>query len=259
MRFTLIAAALAVFIFTTAGAKTVLITGSNSGIGLEFAKQYAAKGWDVIATHRRTSEPESLVAVRAQYPDLVRIRTMDVTNFGQIDALAAELEGTPIDLLISNAGITGNFRDPTPQSFGTLDYEQWEDFMRINALGGLKISEAFVEHVKASEDKTILSLSTLAGSFGYKGPNMPGAYWYKASKTALNMYMKMLADDLKKDGIIVAIVSPGSVAVEKMGDFRRPGMIETNVSVSSMISVVEGLTIEDSGSFFHYNGSPQPF
>lgn len=259
MRLTLLAAALTVFVTATADAKTVLITGSNSGIGLEFAKQYAAKGWDVVTTHRRDTAPESLSTLKNAYPDQVRIETMDVTNFDQIDSLATKLEGTAIDLLISNAGITGDFRNPAPQSFGTLDYEQWENFMRINALGGLKVSEAFVEHVKASEDKTILSLSSLAGSFGFKGPNMPGAYWYKASKTALNMYMKMVADDLRKDGVIVTLISPGSVAVEKMGDFRMPGMIETNVSVSNMISVIEGLTIEDSGAFYHYDGSPQPF
>lgn len=259
MRLTMLTAAFAVILTLTAEAKTVLITGSNSGIGLEFAKQYAAMGWDVIATHRRSTEPDSLVALRGQFPDQVQVETMDVTNHEQIDALAAKLEGTAIDVLINNAGITGDFRNPAPQSFGSLDYEAWESFMRINALGPLKISEAFAPHIKASEDKKIVSISSLAGSFGFRGPNMPGGYWYKASKTALNMYMKNVASDLQKDGVTVALLSPGTVKVEKMGDVSFPGLIEPSESIGGMISVIDGLTIADAGSYYRYDGTKQPF
>lgn len=259
MRLTIAAAAMAALFATSADAKTVLITGSNSGIGLEFAKQYAAKGWDVVATHRRASAPESLAALRDKYPEQVRVETMDVTNHEQIDALASALEGTAIDVLINNAGITGNFRNPAPQSFGTLAYDDWENFMRINALGPLKISEAFAPHVKASEDKKIVAVSSLAGSFGYQGPNMAGGYWYKASKATLNMYMKNVASDLKGDGVTVALLSPGTVKVEKMGDVNFPGLISPADSIGGMISVIDGLTIEDSGAYYRYDGTAQPF
>jgi len=243
---------------TSTAAKTVLITGSNSGIGLEFAKQYAAKGWDVITTHRRSSEPESLTNLRSQYPELIHIETMDVTNHEQIDTLAAKLEGTHIDVLISNAGITGDFRNPAPQSFGTLDYDQWEDFMRINALGSLKVSEAFSGHVKGSEDKTIAAITSLAGTLGYDGPTMPGGYWYKGSKATLNAYMNFVASELKKDGVIVVLLSPGQVKVEKMGDVSFPGLIEPAESISGMISVIESLKPQDSGKLYSYNGNQQP-
>lgn len=242
-----------------ASAKTVLVTGSNSGIGLEFAKQYAARGWDVVATHRRDDDPPTLIALRDAYPDQVRIETMDVTNHDQIDALASKLSDTPIDVLINNAGITGDFRNPAPQSFGTLAYDQWENFMRINALGPVKITEAFTPHVKMSDDKKVLSVTSLAGSFGFAGPNMAGGYWYKASKTALNMYMKNIASDLKGDGVIVALLSPGTVKVEKMGDVSFPGLIEPEESISGMIAVIDGLSIDDAGAFYRYDGSPQPF
>lgn len=259
MRLTFLAAALSALLSLSAHAKTVLITGSNSGIGLEFSKQYAAKGWDVIATHRRSEPPASLIALREQYPDLIHIETMDVTNHEQIDALAKKLEGTAIDILINNAGITGDFRQPAPQSFGTLAYDQWENFMRINALGPLKISEAFAPHVKASEEKKILAVSSLAGSFGYQGPNMAGGYWYKASKATLNMYMKNVAADLEKDGVIVALLSPGTVKVEKMGDVNFPGLLEPSESIGGMITVIDNLSIKDSGAYYRYDGTPQPF
>ncbi|NKB44477.1 MAG: SDR family NAD(P)-dependent oxidoreductase [Alphaproteobacteria bacterium] len=259
MRLTLFAAAIAAFVATSADAKTVLITGSNSGIGLEFAKQYAAKGWDVIATHRRSEAPESLKTLLAKHPDLIHIETMDVSNHEQIDALAAKLSDTAIDVLINNAGITGDFRNPAPQSFGTLAYDDWENFMRINALGPLKISEAFAPHVKASEDKKIVAVSSLAGSFGFKGPTMPGGYWYKVSKVTLNGYMKNVANDLKGDGVTVALLSPGQVKVEKMGNVNFPGLIEPSESIGGMISIIDGLTIEDSGAYYSYDGKPQPF
>ena len=250
MRLILLVATIMVLITTHADAKTVLITGSNSGIGLEFAKQYAAKGWNVIATHRRKSTPDSLINLGNQYSGLIQIETMDVTNHQQVDALAAKLVGKTVDVLISNAGITGDFLDPSPQSFGTLDYNQWENFMRINALGGLKVIEAFAAHVKTSEDKTIVSITSLAGSFGFKGPTMPGGYWYKASKAALNMYIKILSGDLRKDGIIVASLSPGQVKVEKLAGINFPGLIEPKESIKGMMSVIEDLTLEDSGKLF---------
>ena len=110
-----------------AAADTVLITGANQGIGLEFAKEYAARGWTVIATHRRTSTPEELAKLAAKYPK-VRIERMDVTDPAQIAALGAKLKGVPIDILLSNAGLvrTDPVNKPggnTNQMFGTLDLQ----------------------------------------------------------------------------------------------------------------------------------------
>lgn len=103
-----------------AEAATVMVTGANRGIGLEFARQYADKGWMVFATHRRTNIPESLASLKAQYPDLVRIETLDVKDHTGIDALAKNLEGVPIDLIVHNAGISGG--GSAIQQFGKLDY-----------------------------------------------------------------------------------------------------------------------------------------
>lgn len=241
-----------------AEAKTVLISGANSGLGLEFAKQYSALGWQVIATHRRDEVPQSLVDLSGAR-DNVRIERMDITKHDEIDALAEKLAAIPIDLLINNAGMTGDFRQPEAQSFGTLDYQQFNTFMWTNALGALKVTEAFTPHVKASESGKIVAISSLAGSFGAGGGGMPGGYWYKVSKAALNMFMTNVAMELRPQGIAVALLSPGEVRVEKMGGYNNPRLIEPDVSISGMIEVIDALNVETSGAFIRYNGEPQPF
>lgn len=126
-------------------ADTVLITGSNSGIGFELARQYAAEDWTVIATHRRDSMPESLAHLSAVY-DNVRVEKIDVTDVATMIAVADKLDGMPIDILINNAGIVGALVDPA-QQFGQLDFDQYERYMDINMAGPLRMSEVFYDNV----------------------------------------------------------------------------------------------------------------
>ncbi len=249
-------------LMSAAQAQTVLITGSNRGIGLEFAKQYADKDWTVIATHRRDTTPDTLAALESQYPD-VRAEKLDVTDHASIDALAEKLAGMPIDVLINNAGITGDFTKPKPQSLGTLDYDMAVHFFRTNALGALKVSEAFMDNVVASDQKKIVAISSLAGSFGGESGGKGGIYWYRSSKAALNMMMVGVAADSRRKGVTVAVLSPGTVKVEKVAEMVErmglKGFIETAESISGLITVIENLTREDSGTFIRYNGEPQPF
>src|SRR5690348_6775923 len=134
-------------------ADTVLITGANTGIGLEFAKEYAAKGWTVIATHRRSSPPKSLTDLARSYQDKVRIETLDVTDPNQASTLATKLANVPIDVLINNAGVYNDrskcdpeddacHGDWTVESFGKLKYSLLDTIMAVNIKGPLVVSEA---------------------------------------------------------------------------------------------------------------------
>lgn len=243
-------------------AETVMITGANSGIGLEFARQYSEKGWNVIATHRRDTIPELLAELAGRY-NTVRIERMDVTNHGEIDALAKKLAGTPIDVLINNAGVVllGQLGDPNAaaaQQFGTLDYDQFDIYMHTNVSGPIKIAEAFLGSVRAGQQKKIINISSAAGSLTIP-VRYSGMYWYKASKSALNMLMKTLAHQLSEDGITVVMFHPGTVRIEKLENVEFPGMIEPEVSISGMIDVIDNLKLEDSGKFLTHTGEPQPF
>lgn len=243
-------------------ADTVLITGANSGIGLEFSRQYAARGWTVIATHRRSQTPDTLQALSDEY-DNVRVERMDVTDQAQINTLAAKLKDTAIDVLINNAGIaqigefTGIGMDKN-QTLGTLNYAQFDLFMKTNVRGPIMISEAFMDHVKASNHKKIVSISSASGMVSATPPR-GGMYWYGVSKAALNKLMVTLSADLRDDGVTVVMFHPGAVKVEKFADLDWPGMEESEDAIANMIKTIDGLTIADTGRFLQNTGKTQPW
>jgi len=251
-----------------AAADTVLITGANQGIGLEFAKEYAARGWTVIATHRRSSTPEELAKLAAQYPK-VRIERMDVTDAAQIEALGQKLKGQPIDVLLSNAGLVRT--DPldkpggnTNQMFGTLDYRLLDDFIHTNVAGPLKIAETFVGNVEASRQKKIVAISSAAASvsvppFMPNGSPVPDHYWYRISKAALNSAMRLLSAQLHDSGVTVVMFHPGGVQVESFGAVKLPGFVPPAEAVGKMIHTIDALTLKDSGRFLDNDGRDHPW
>jgi NAD(P)-dependent dehydrogenase (short-subunit alcohol dehydrogenase family) len=241
-------------------APTVLVTGANRGIGLEFARQYAARGWRVIATARDPAsarELQALAQASATTRVEVAVERLDVTDAADVAALAAKYHGQPIDVLINNAGLTGDFRGKG-QKLGSLDYAEGETMMAVNAFGPLRVSEAFYDNVRNSKQKNIVAITALLGvhSFNYGG--FDGAYWYKGTKAAMNALMANLAREAAKDGVVVALLTPGEVAVEKV---RNPGpeFIAPEVSIRGMIGVIDGLTLADSAAIIRYNGKRYAF
>ncbi len=246
-----------------APAGTVLITGANQGIGLEFAKQYAARGWTVIATHRRASTPVELARLAEKHLQ-VRIESMDVTEAAQIEALGAKLKGVPIDVLLHNAGLVRTEPLDRPagnanQIFGTLDYALLDDFIRTNVAGPLKITETFIENVKASRQKKIVAISSAAGSvsvppFMPNGAPLPDHYWYRISKAALNSAMRLLSAQFQDDGVTVVMFHPGGVQVESFGNLKVPGLVSPQEAIGNMIRTIDGLSAKDSGRFIDNDG-----
>jgi len=242
-----------------AQADTVLITGANSGIGLEFAKEYAARGWTVVATHHHDTTPVTLAALSSRYRN-VRVERLDVTDAGQIQALASKLENVPIDVLINNAGVYNDHGNWRTQDFGRLDFALMDTIMAVNVKGPLMVSEAFVANVKASREKKIINISSTNGSLTEPLPG-DGAIFYRASKAALNREMQLVALALKRDGIIVVLMHPGAVLTERQAYLRGkyPGMVEMPFTVHHMIDTIAGLTLKDTGRFMLYDGSTVPW
>ncbi|HVS25574.1 MAG TPA: SDR family oxidoreductase [Gammaproteobacteria bacterium] len=250
-----------------AAADTVLITGANSGIGLEFVKQYAAKGWNVIATHRRSGVPESLATVIKEHKN-VRVERLDVTSPDDLKALTAKLAGEPIDLLINNAGVYNDrskcHDDDCPgdwgtQSFGDLHYDLLDTIMAVNVKGPLMVSEALLPNVKASKRKTIIAISSTNGSLTDQLAGS-GAIFYRASKAALNRAFQLVARQEQKEGVTVVMLHPGAVVTERQAYLEGfKGMIEMPFSVSQMIATIDKLTIADTGKFLNYDGTTAPW
>lgn len=231
-----------------ARAETVLITGSNRGLGFELASQYAAGGWTVIATARTPDDDEALQALASQYAS-VRIEALDVTDHSQIDDLAEQLRGTAIDVLINNAGILG---DPGAQRLGNLDFSAAEPLFATNTFGPLKMADAFLKHVEASETKKVMNISSVVGSISLTNGNI---YFYRASKTALNMLMRNFAKDTAERGIIVGMIHPGVVDTDMSAPFDIP-KVSVEESATGIRTVVDWYTSETTGTFMQYTGEP---
>jgi len=225
---------------------TVLITGANRGLGLEFARQYAADGWRVIACARH-ADAATLQALTASGSQ-VSAHALDVTDHAAVDRLAAGLSGTGIDVLLNVAGVMGSKR------FGAVDYAEWTGVLAVNVLAPMKMAEAFVEHVASSEQKKIVTLSSRMGSIG---DNTSGGYYaYRSAKAAANAVMKSLALDLAGRGIIAVPIHPGWVRTD-MGGASAP--LTAPDSVAAIRKVIAALTTADSGRFLQYEGKELPW
>jgi NAD(P)-dependent dehydrogenase (short-subunit alcohol dehydrogenase family) len=227
---------------------TVFITGSNRGLGFEFASQYAAKGWRVIATARNLDKADDLKALAKAHDNFI-LEQLDVTDHARIDALAEQYKDQPIDILINNAALVN---DPNRgQMIGSIDFDTFDTYFHINAMGPLKLSEAFWDHVKASEKKIIATLTTGAGI------PAPGFLFYKASKATLDNFVDQLAEAGEKNGIKVVKLQPGFVDTHDLFDDARtpPFVTDIHQSIAGMINVMENLTPEQSGQTVRYDGT----
>jgi NAD(P)-dependent dehydrogenase (short-subunit alcohol dehydrogenase family) len=231
----------------SASSPTVLITGSNRGIGLEFVKQYSARGWNIIATVRKPESATDLQTIADSYEQLV-VEQLDVTNLERMLALQAKYENQPIDILLSNAGITPKYKSAFKTISG-IDWDMALKSMQVNAIAPLQLAQTFMDNVAASEQKKIVVISSKAGSFELS-PELPMMYSYRTSKAALNMYMYTLSFETPKKGITLSLLSPGQV--NTMAGMKMPNAIETDESVSKMLVVIDGLTPEQNGKFLDF-------
>ena len=236
---------------------TTLITGANRGIGLEFTRQYLEMGWNVIATARKPGKADQLIDLKEKYPDHLTIQQLDVTDHERIDELALELKDQPIDLLLNNAGISGGSSN---QIFGNMDYDVYESVLSVNTIGPLKMAEAFYPHVKNSELKKIVSVSSSEGSIGTAFKRGGGRlFFYRSSKTALNMVMVNLAFQLKGRGIAVGMVNPGLTDTDFVSGMPFPNMRSAELAVSDMIRNIETISVDNTAAYINYNGKPVPW
>lgn len=224
---------------------TIMITGASRGLGLEFARQYAADGDRVLAACRTPEAANDLQALEGD----VTAHRLDVTDLGRIESLARELEGEAIDILINNAGML-----TSGQRAGGVDYAAWEEELKVNTIGPIAVARAFLPHLRRGEGRRMAFLSSTLASIGM---NTSGAYTlYRSSKAGLNAAARSLAIDTEADGMIVLLLHPGWVRTD-MGGPKAP--MTPAQSVKALRALIDRARPEDSGRFFSYDAGELPW
>jgi NAD(P)-dependent dehydrogenase (short-subunit alcohol dehydrogenase family) len=224
---------------------TVLVTGANRGLGLEFVRQYAAEGASVHACARAPAAAEALQEIARRNSSQVHLHALDIADFGRIEALGRELADVPVDILLNNAGIYG----PRQQNVDAMDFAGWAEAFTINTMAPFKMAQTFRSHLRRGRQRKLVTISSQMGSIH---DNNGGYYAYRSSKAAVNAVVKGLAHDLAAEGIIAVALHPGWVRTD-MGGSAAPLLPEE--SVAHMRRLIAGLGPHDSGRFLRHDGT----
>ena len=229
---------------------TILITGTNRGIGLELTKIFAENNWDVIACCRNPKKADKLTALSKQYKNIM-IHKLDVEDFNDIENLKETLKKTKIDILLNNAGIYGGQKG---QFFGKIDYKSFKNTFKVNTLAPLKICETFIEQIKNSDKKTVAIITSMMGSISL---NKDGKeFIYRVTKCAANMVVKCLANELQNDEVTVLAIHPGWVKTD-MGGKDAP--VTPEESAKGIYNILTKADKSTTGKFLDFQGDELPW
>lgn len=225
---------------------SVLITGANRGLGLEFARQYAAEGWRVIAACRDPAMAHDLRGLKGS----VEILALDVTDKHSVGNLVDALGTSTIDVLLLNAGV----HLQKDCSLEALNEELWQREFNVNVIAPLLLARCLADPVARSDLRRIVAISSGSGSI--QNMKAGGNHAYRACKAALNASMKILASDLASRGVTVVPIAPGHTRTD-MGGSIAPYTAED--SVTRVRGAIGRLTFKDSGTFLSRDGTPLPW
>lgn len=238
---------------------TLLVTGANRGLGLELVRQYLDEGWNAVACCRAPDAADGLHALASGAGDRLCIESMDVNNADEITAVAKALDGAPIDLLINNAGIVDSYGtgvaegndDPDLKNY---DHEFWLEILNTNVVAPGRVTGEFADNVAASDRKLVVMMTSGLGSIANTWQG--GRYAYRTSKAGLNMLTRSAGEWLEARGITVIAIAPGWTRTE-LGGPNAPAAVED--SVAGMRAIFEKLTIEDTGTYWNFDGQQLPW
>jgi NAD(P)-dependent dehydrogenase (short-subunit alcohol dehydrogenase family) len=229
---------------------TIMIVGATRGIGLELTKQYANEGNQVIACARDTANA-SLLNEIASGSENIKIEQLDIADAGSIESASSRIGEEAIDSVIIVAGWVGGM--PDNQTIDNIDIDEWHNTLNINTIGPLLVAKAFKSNLAASGNGNLMILSSQLAASTWP---MGGMYIYSTTKAAVSKVGQILALDWAEDPIIVSIMHPGWVQTDMGGPTAE---ITAEESASGIRNVLSGLTKEDSGNFYKWNGDIHPW
>ena len=221
---------------------TILVTGTNKGVGLEITRLLSNRGDRVIACCRRPLEATALSKLEGN----IDIQEVSVGEDESVSQLASRLNGVAIDTIINNAGTMGP--EAKRQSVLDMDFSGWADAFNINSMGPVRIMQALLPNLKMTESPKVMTVTSQMGALSL---DMTSAHAYCSSKAALNKFMRLASIDLKSDGIAVGLVHPGWVRTD-MGGPRAH--LSPEESAAGCIEVTDTLSLDNTGGFWKWNG-----
>ena len=229
---------------------TILITGANRGLGLEFTRQYLSEGYAVIAAARNTGAAHRLRQLERDSKGSLSLVEADVADNASVRRAASNIQTPAIDILINCAGVMGG----DGQTIGSIDYHEWMRVLDVNVLGPMRMCEAYLDRVARSDRRLIVTLTSGMGSLADNTSG--GSIAYRTSKAAVNMAMRTAAIDLKSRGISCVVLNPGWVKTDLGGPNAK---LSPEQSVAAMRRLIAELGPNDSGRFYNYDGREYPW
>ena len=244
--------------------KTILVTGTNKGIGLEIVRQYLYEGFKVIATCRNLSKQDNLNELLNSFPDMISVYQMELLDEKSIESFSSKIKNIPIDIFINNAGVTFGYSRNAKLSntgislnkfntFGHIKSENWLPIFKANCIAPLLLTQLLYRNFLLGSEKKIVFISSKPASIT---ENTGGSmYMSRSSRSALNQVIKSLSIDLYNQGISVASISPGWVKTDSGG---INALIDVHTSVTGIKKIINELRLENTGKFWDYNGQLIP-
>ena len=245
--------------------KTILVTGTNKGIGLEIVRQYLYEGFKVIATCRNLSKQDNLNELLNSFPDMISVYQMELLDEKSIESFSSKIKDIPIDIFINNAGITFGYSRNAKLSntgislnklntFGYIQSDNWLPIFKANCIAPLLLTQLLYRNFLLGSEKKIVFISSKPASIT---ENTDGSmYMSRSSRSALNQVIKSLSIDLFNQGISVASISPGWVKTDSGG---INALIDVHTSVTGIKKIINELRLENTGKFWDYNGELIPW
>lgn len=241
--------------------KTVLITGANKGIGFETAKQLAQRDYFVyLGSRDKAKGNDAINKLKDLGISNVELIEIDVTNSNSIKQAKKGLESgiKSLDVLINNAGISAG----QPQNMSSIEIEDLRKVFDTNFFGAVQTTQQFLPLLKKSSEPRIVNVSSGLGSLALhsntQNPNFAIYDAYSCSKTALNAFTVMLANELKdtnlpagRQSFKINSVTPGYTATD-LNDFKGIQTVEQAAKV-----IVKYATMDNdgpTGKFFKEDG-----
>ena len=227
---------------------TILVTGANRGLGLEFVRQYAADGDRVIAACRTPVKADALVAIAAASGGRVTVHPLDVTEEGSVAAFKSVLGDQPLDIVIANAGTYGGAR----QDWDDMDFDAWARTLAVNLMAPMRLAGITHRNLAAHGGKFIAITSGMGSNANAGG----GMHAYRTSKAGLNKLVSTLAQDWRSDGIVAVPISPGWVKTDMGGEGAD---IDVETSTRGLVDQVDAYTGKGGHHFVNYRGETIPW